>query len=84
MEKVDGARCDGNSHGLNGVPAPSTFAIALWAVPGTLTMAAANVKIQLKVGIANQRHPFTRHDSSQHSSMKEIGISNGNRNSKVV
>jgi hypothetical protein len=39
---------------------------------------------QLKAGIANQRHPFTRSDSSQHNSMKEIGISNGTRNSKVV
>jgi CspA family cold shock protein len=30
---------------------------------------------QLKVGTANQRHPFTRSDSSQHNSIKEIGIS---------
>ena len=39
---------------------------------------------QLKAGTANQRHPFSRAATSQHNSIKEIGISNGTRNSKVV
>jgi hypothetical protein len=41
---------------------------------------------QLKVGIANQRHPLTSSDSSQHNPIEtRIGTINGRtRNSEVV
>jgi hypothetical protein len=39
---------------------------------------------QLKIGTANQRHPFSSAAILLSNSTKETGLQNGNRNSKVV